>query len=313
MYLIMHYNTYNCILNMRICMDWRSIKFDWNRARAFLVTAEEGSLSAAARSLGMTQPTLGRQVSALEAELGVALFEREGRGLKLTPSGLALIEHVRIMGDAANNLSLTASGQSQSIEGNICITASEDDAIFILPPIIAKLRNVYPGIKIEVVASNKTIDLRRREADIAIRGYRPTQQELIARKIKKVFGYLYATKEYINSIGNPTSFEDLNNAEFIGFNSTFEMINYLKKLGLNLTQKNFYLLAENRIVQWEFVKLGLGIGILPDYIGESNSNINKVLPLQKPIEGELWLVTHRELKMNQRIRVVYDFLALELS
>lgn len=313
MYLIMHYNTYNCILNMRICMDWRSIKFDWNRARAFLVTAEEGSLSAAARSLGMTQPTLGRQVSALEAELGVALFEREGRGLKLTPSGLALIEHVRIMGDAANNLSLTASGQSQSIEGNICITASEDDAVFILPPIIAKLRNVYPGIKIEVVASNKTIDLRRREADIAIRGYRPTQQELIARKIKKVFGYLYATKEYINSIGNPTSFEDLNNAEFIGFNSTFEMINYLKKLGFNLTQKNFYLLTENRIVQWELVKLGLGIGILPDYIGESNSNINKVLPLQKPIEGELWLVTHRELKMNQRIRVVYDFLVLELS
>jgi DNA-binding transcriptional LysR family regulator len=309
----MHYNTYNCILNMRICMDWRSIKFDWNRARAFLVTAEEGSLSAAARSLGMTQPTLGRQVSALEAELGVALFEREGRGLKLTPSGLALIEHVRIMGDAANNLSLTASGQSQSIEGKICITASEDDAVFILPPIIAKLRNVYPGIKIEVVASNKTIDLRRREADIAIRGYRPTQHDLIARKINKVFGYLYATKEYINNIGNPTSFEDLNNAEFIGFNSTFEMINYLKKLGLNLTQKNFYLLAENRIVQWELVKLGLGIGILPDYMGESNSNISKVLPLQKPLEGELWLVTHRELKMNQRIRVVYDFLALELS
>src|SRR6056297_2910935 len=106
-------------------MDWRSVGFDWNRARAFLVTAEEGSLSRAARALGMTQPTLGRQVSALEHELGVALFERVGRGLELTPSGLELVEHVRRMGEAATRVSLTASGQSQSIEGTVCITATE--------------------------------------------------------------------------------------------------------------------------------------------------------------------------------------------
>src|SRR3954469_2836595 len=101
---------------MRFCMDWRSVKFDWNRARAFLVTAEEGSLSAAARALGMAQPTLGRQVSALEEELGVVLFERIGRGLTLTAGGLDLLDHVRTMGEAANRVSLTASGQSQTIE-----------------------------------------------------------------------------------------------------------------------------------------------------------------------------------------------------
>ena len=105
------------LIDMHLCMDWRSVKFDWNRARAFLVTAEEGSLSAAARALGMAQPTLGRQVSALESELGVILFERAGRGLALTQSGLELVEHVRAMGDAATRVSLTASGQSQSIEG----------------------------------------------------------------------------------------------------------------------------------------------------------------------------------------------------
>src|SRR3954452_10646954 len=104
-------------------MDWRSVRFDWNRARAFLVTAEEGSLSAAARALGMTQPTLGRQVTALEEELGVLLFERVGRGLTLTTGGMDLLEHVRTMGEAANHVSLAASGQSQSIEGTICITA----------------------------------------------------------------------------------------------------------------------------------------------------------------------------------------------
>src|SRR6187397_415258 len=104
-------------------MDWRSSKFDWNRARAFLVTAEEGSLSAAARALRMTQPTLGRQVRALEEELGIALFERVGRGLTLTASGLELLDHVRGMGESANRVALSASGQSQTIEGPICITA----------------------------------------------------------------------------------------------------------------------------------------------------------------------------------------------
>ena len=156
-------------------MDWRSVTFDWNRARAFLVTAEEGSLSAAARALDMTQPTLGRQVTALEQELGVALFERGARGLELTPSGLDLLEHVRAMGEAANSLSLTASGQATAVEGNICITATEVMAAFILPPIIEKLRRLEPGITVELVASNSTSDLKRREADIAIRSFRPTQ------------------------------------------------------------------------------------------------------------------------------------------
>ena len=129
-------------------MDWKSIKFDWNRARAFLVTAEEGSLSAAARALGMTQPTLGRQVSALEEELSIVLFERVGLGLELTPTGLDLLEHVRAMGEAASRVSLTASGQSQNIEGTVCISASEVFSVFLLPPIIAKLRKLEPKINI---------------------------------------------------------------------------------------------------------------------------------------------------------------------
>ena len=126
-------------------MDWRSVQFDWNRARAFLVTAEEGSLSAAARALKMTQPTLGRQVTALEQELGVTLFERRGRGLELTPTGLDLVEHVRAMGNAASSLSLTASGQSTSLEGRVCITATDVTAVFVLPPIIEKLRLAEPA------------------------------------------------------------------------------------------------------------------------------------------------------------------------
>ncbi|MCJ7598755.1 MAG: LysR family transcriptional regulator, partial [Methyloceanibacter sp.] len=146
-------------------MNWRSVAFDWNQARAFLATVEEGSLSAAARALGMTQPTLGRQVAALEQELGVVLFERVGRGLTLTPNGLELVDHVRAMRDAASQVSLTASGQSQTIEGSVCISASEAVAAYQLPPILAKLRDIAPGIEVEVVASTAVSDLRRREAD----------------------------------------------------------------------------------------------------------------------------------------------------
>ena len=146
------------------------MKFDWNRARAFLVTAEEGSLSAAARALGMAQPTLGRQVDALEEELGVILFERVGRGFTLTPSGLELLDHVREMGNAANGrVSLTAAGQSQSIEGTVVIAASEVHAAMLLPPILRQIAGTPTlGFGLEIVASSKTSDLRRREADIAL-------------------------------------------------------------------------------------------------------------------------------------------------
>ena len=197
-------------------MDWRSVKFDWNRARAFLVTAEEGSLSAAARALDMSQPTLGRQVDALEEELGVILFERVGRGLMLTPSGHQLLEHVRKMGEAAAQLSLSAMGQSELLEGSICITATEITSVSILPPIIAKLRRIHPRVKVQIKSSNSTMDLKRREADIAIRNYRPTDPDLIAKKINDKRGHFYATPDYVRRIGNPKKLAELKDAEFIG-------------------------------------------------------------------------------------------------
>ena len=180
---------------MQFRMDWKTVKFDWNRARAFLITAKEGSLSAAARALGMAQPTLGRQVSALEDELGVILFQRTGRGLTLTQSGLELMDHVRAMGDAATRVSMAASGQSQSVAGTVSISASEVTAAFVLPGIVTRLRQAHPGITIEVIATNSLSDLRRREADIAVRSVQPTDPDLIARKLKSGTAELFCSKE----------------------------------------------------------------------------------------------------------------------
>ncbi len=294
-------------------MDWRSIKFDWNRARAFLVTAEEGSLSAAARAMNMAQPTLGRQVSALEEELGVVLFERRGRGLELTNSGLELVDHVRSMAEAANRLSLSASGKSTSLEGSVCITATDITAVFVMPALIAKLRRQEPGIRVELIASNSSSDLKRREADIAIRAYRPAQADLIAKKVRNVPWSLYASKEYLERLGNPTTPDGFDDADFIGFDQSERLVAALGPMGFNLTKDNFTVITENHIAHWELVRQGAGISPMPTELGDTDPSIKQILPNLGPLDSELWLAAHRELRTSRRIRTVFDFLATELS
>lgn len=298
---------------MQLRMDWRSVNFDWNRARAFLVTAQEGSLSAAARALGLAQPTLGRQVDALEKELNVVLFQRVGRGLELTASGLELLDHVRAMGDAAGRLSLSAAGQSQSINGNVCISCSDIYAAKLLPSIMAELRRSHPGICIEIVAQNSVSDLRRREADIAIRHFRPTEPDLIAKKLSTAQARLYATPEYLEGIGNPTTPNGLRDADFIGLETGGALLNGLNALGLELRAENFPIVSENYNVMWGMVTQGLGIGILDATIGDAEPLVQRVLPAFEPIEFPVWLVAHREVKTSRRVRAVFDLLARTLA
>jgi len=294
-------------------MNWKSVNFDWNRARAFLVTAEEGSFSAAAKALDLSQPTLGRQVNSLEQELGVALFDRVGKSLELTPSGLELIEHVRQMGEAANRLSLSASGQSQSIEGNVSISLSEVHSVYWLPSILVKLRKLAPGLTVEVVATNNVSDLRRRDADIAIRNFRPTQPELIAKKIKNISAQLYATPGYLASIGNPVTLEQFSKADFIGLDAGGMLLQGLNNHGFNLTKKNFPLFTESYLTHWALVKQGLGIGLMPDDIGDAQSTVQRIMPNLEPFDSPVWLTTHRELRTSRRVRLVFDLIAQELQ
>lgn len=299
---------------MHICMDWKSITFDWNRARAFLVTAEEGSLVAAARSLGMTQPTLGRQVAALESELGFDLFIRRGRGLELTPNGIKLLEHVRLMGDAANQFSLSASGKSDVLKGDVSITASELLSTFMLPPMIKSLREQEPGIEIEIYSTNEQRDLSRREADIAIRSVRPTQPGLIAKKLCSVQGHLYAAKSYLQKLESPPSIAELNKANFIDSEKSGRLMTLLNSQGFNLTKQNFPIISNSHIVQWELVKQGMAITATVEEIGDNEPLVERVVISELPlITMDLWLVTHNELRTSRRIRRVFDFLVSEFS
>lgn len=289
-------------------------QFDWNQMRAFLATVESGSLSAAARQLGLTQPTLGRQVSALELELGVMLFERVGRSLVLTQAGHELAGHVRAMGEAAERIALAASGQSQSVEGLVRITASDVMAAYVLPAILARLRAEAPGIVVDVVASNEITDLMRREADIAIRHVRPDQPDLIARRCPDAAAQVYGATTYLDRIGRPRTAAELARADFIGFtNRNDEMIAELNARGLPVTAQNFRRTTGSGLVAWEMVRQGLGIGVMMTEAAAMAPGVEVALPSFEPIPVPMWLATHRELHTNRRIRMVFDLLVETLG
>lgn len=289
-------------------MNWQAVSFDWNQARAFLATAEEGSLSAAARALNVTQPTLSRQVSALETELNIILFERGTRNMLLTEAGLELLDHVRAMFEAASRMSLSASGQSQSIKGSVKLSTTNTLATYHLPAIIEVIREQAPEIEISITTSNLVRDLTRREADISIRHGRPTQPELIAKLIRDTTANFYASTEFLDRIGRPRSPDDLKNANFLGFENPEQLIAAYGEHGVHLTRKNFPINSASGTAINEMVRRGLGIGTLLREDAALFPELELVLPELEPIPVPIWIVTHRELHTSRRIRLVFDIL-----
>lgn len=290
-------------------MEWKRSAFDWNQARAFLVTAEEGSLSAAARALGLTQPTLSRQVAGLEEALGVTLFERTSRALLLTQSGLELLAHFRMMGEAANNISVAATGQSEAVTGHMLISATNLMATHYLPPVLKKLRKIAPDIQIEIIASNELSDLRRREADIAIRHGRPKDENLFAKRLRDTTAHLFASRQYLDDVGRPKTLADLEKLTFVGFDQPELRLGLMASRGLSLTTANFNFSTSSATLALELVRQGFGIGILPTEIGAACPELENPSLAFEPISIETWLVVHRELKTNRGIRLVFDLLA----
>ena len=294
-------------------MEWKKSAFDWNQARAFLVTAEEGSLSAAARALGLTQPTLSRQVAGLEEALGVTLFERTSRSLLLTQAGVDLLEHFRTMGDAANRISVAATGQSQAVTGQVTISATNLMATHYLPPILKKLKTRAPELQIEIVTSNQLSDLRRREADIAIRHARPQDENLFAKRLRDTTAHLFASTQYLNEVGRPSNASELAKMLFVGFDHPEQRLGFMASRGLNLTTANFNFTTASGTLSVELMRQGFGIGILPIEVGEAYPELENPFPAFEPIKVETWLVAHRELRTSLRIRLVFDLLSEDLS
>ncbi len=282
---------------------------DWNQLKAFLETAETGSLSAAARKLGLTQPTLSRQVAAIEQRMGVTLFERVGKSMVLTTTGLDLLEHARAMGAAAEALGLAATGRSQAVGGVVSVTASDAVAAYLLPPLVKQLREQEPGIAIELIPSNALSDLLRREADIAIRHVKPEQPELIARHIREATAHFYASEDWVKTHGHPRSAEDAAQLPFVGSDRQGRYLGYLRAHGLPVNESNFSCYVDHTVAHWALVQKGLGIGAMMEEIARDTPGVVRVLDDVPPIKFPVWLVTHRELRTSRRIRVVFEALA----
>jgi DNA-binding transcriptional LysR family regulator len=287
--------------------------FDWNHIRAFLATVEQGSLSGAARRLGLTQPTLSRQIASLEDDLGILLFERVGKRLQLSDAGRQLAGHVREMGAAADRVGLAASGQSSMVEGVVRITAIDVFAAYVLPPIMQRLNVIAPGIVLEVTASNTIDDLMRREADIAIRHVQPSQPDLIARRCPDSEIGLYAATRLLDEFGRPTKPEEFARLPFIGFPENEILIKELDARGFPLRAEAIRWRCASSLINWELIRQGCGFGIMFREAVKDTPGVEAILPDMAPITAPMWLVVHRELHTSRRIRLVFDALYNELS
>lgn len=288
---------------------------DWNLIRSFVAVVEQGSLTRAAEVLGLSQPTLSRQIAELESSIGAALFERVARGLKLTSTGENLVEPARYMMAAARSLGMAAAIQNNGLRGTVRITASEMVSGFVLPALLRQLTQLHPEIQIELVASNQVSNLLEREADIAIRMIRPVQSALIARHLTDWPIGMYGHKDYLTGLpslpakNQVASLQLMQKFRWLGLDQSDQFITGFRAAGIQIDRSFFDFRCDNHLVNWQAIQQGLGIGIAMCWLAERNPELEQVLVEQELPSLPVWLTTHRELKSSKRIRTVFDFLA----
>lgn len=295
-----------CILDIHKCMGRL---MNWNLIPTFLAVVDTGSLSAAGRSLGHSQPTVGRHIADLERQLGVVLFARGARGLVPTEAALRLAEKARPMQAAAADMDLFAQGRAVSLEGTVRVTASEVVATYILPPILRDLLAAEPGMEVEVVASNSTENLALREADIALRMVQPSQSELIVRKLGDLEIGIFAHETYLERAAPVQSPADLPHHVFLGYDRSDLMIRAMGQMGMQVDRHAFRYRTDNQIAHVEAIAAGVGLGAGIVSLLERRAGVHRVLPMLAIPPLPVWLAAHRELITSARVRRVFDFLA----
>ena len=282
--------------------------FDWTLLQSFLVVAETGSYSAAARASGRSQPTIGRHIEQLQTQLGATLFQRATSGYSLTATGTALMDHARAMEQAAANISLITEGRADDLRGTVRVTASEIVATYILPELFAELLAQEPELQIELVASNTSENLSLREADIAVRMVQPDQQDLIARKIGNINIGLFAAQSYLDRKGTPTTPNDISNHTVIGYDKSDLIIRGMAEFGMQAKHEDFAFRIDNQVAYLEAIRAGVGIGASQRSQAERYDLVEVLSELKLP-SLPVWLAAHAELRTSARVRRVFDFLA----
>lgn len=286
---------------------------DWSYIRSFLAVAEGGSLSAAAKALNQSQPTLGRHIKAAEAALGAELFVRVPKGLKLTDAGMLLLAPAREMADAYARLSTLAAGRDTDLTGTVRITASVVVSHYILPEIIAELRAEVPEIDIELVPSDDVENLLYRDADIAVRMFRPTQLDVIARKLFDQPLALYASKGLLERIGQPETTDDLASMPFVGFDRSDVIIRAMQDTGLSVDRGFFGVRCDDQSAYWKLVCAGCGVGAMQTVIGDAEPRVTRIniQPDLPPLP--VWLAAHEAVYRTPRVQRVWRYIAERLK
>jgi DNA-binding transcriptional LysR family regulator len=286
---------------------------DWTLWRSFAAVVAEGSLSGGARSLSLSQPTLGRHIEALENSLGILLFERTLSGLKPNAAALRLYESVQRARAALAEAAILAQGVQAETGGTVRITASAMISNYVLPELLANIRDRHKHIAIEVVPSDSAENLLMREADIAIRMFRPTQLELVTRHLGDIPIVPAAHERYLARRGMPTSLAELWTHDLLGFDRSNAILQHARSLGVTLTRDNFVLRSDDQPHLFEALKAGLGIGFTQLNLVQRTTGLVPV-PVELAIPKlPVWLTTHKELFTSHRIRAIYDALGEGLA
>jgi len=284
----------------------------WDLYQSLHAVLQTGSLSSAARRRGLTQPTLGRHIEALEQQLGAPLFLRSPRGLTATDLAVGLGAHLDEMAAAAAAALRDASGTADGHKGVVRLTVSEVVGVEVMPDVLTSFRRKHPDIDIELTLSNHNEDLSRREADIAVRMARPTQNSLVARKVGVFeFGF-YATPDYLERFGVPRVFDDLNDHTVIGYDRREISVPGGLDIGRPITRDIFALRTDNDVAQLAALKAGFGIGVCQHRVGR-RAGLVHVLPGTFSFELETWIAMHENLKGVRRMRLMFDHLAETLT
>ncbi len=281
---------------------------NWDDVRVFLAIHRAGSLSAAAGPLGVTQPTCGRRLDALESELGVRLFDRKPDGLRITAEGRALAAAAEAMDANARALALSVAARDCDLEGLVRIATSEAFACTFVVGALAQLRAHYPGLRIELVLSNGETDLLAREADVALRfrpeGFRPTPQKLLAQKLGDEPFVLYGTDAYLERRGVPAEPRELAGHDVVVFEGRHPAAEWCRHA---FREANVVLAAPSLLVSMEAVASGLGLGVVPVRAARRHPELRMLSPVIA--RGTGWLIVHPELGRVPRIRAVVDGLS----
>ena len=286
---------------------------DWGLYRSFLAVLRDRSLSGAARSLNLTQPTLARHVAALEEQLGFELFTRSQQGLAPTEAALALIPYAESIEANAGALLRAASGIGQVVEGTVRITASEIMGAEVLPPMLSRLRLTYPGLEFELVLSNTVDNLLRRDADIAVRMVEPIQEALVVKKVGSVIVGLHAHKDYLKRAGKPSSVKDLSRHSLVGFDRETPELRAMRARMPGSEGLRFAYRADSDIAQLNAIRSGFGIGFCQLGLAQHDPALVRVLNDAIGLKLGIWLAMHENLRSSPRCRAVFDGLATELS